>query len=329
MKDRTAQNWVSRANGDVECHLCPHRCRIKEGGYGLCGIRTNESGELKAKAYGIYPAVHLDPIEKKPLNHFLPGSSILSLGSVGCNMTCLHCQNFSLARERAAGMEGYFISPGKLVEMAGKSDSVGVAFTYNEPTINHEYLMDVCPMLRESRSRTVMVTNGYLSPEPWNELMEHTDGANIDVKGFSEAFYREVTGGRLAPVIENVRSALDIGVHIEIAYLVIPGRNDDDVQIEGFIDWVMNKLGEDVPVHFNRFHPDYKMVDVPPTSRGSLESIRDKAVGGGIKFVYIGNMGGKDYNTTFCPSCKRPVITRDHFLSSSKGISDGKCRKCG
>ncbi|MFO8051413.1 MAG: AmmeMemoRadiSam system radical SAM enzyme [Thermoplasmatota archaeon] len=330
MKKTVAQNWSSAGEKAVKCELCPHHCNIEEGRWGLCAVRHNIEGELIAEAYGIYPAVNVDPIEKKPLNHFMPGSDILSVGSVGCNLTCLHCQNWSLARERPKGLERYYISPSEMVDLSKKRGSIGVAFTYNEPTINHEYLMDTCPALREKDAKTVMVTNGYLSPDPWKALMEHTDGANIDIKGFTEGFYREITGGELAPVLENVKTAVDMGVHVEIAYLVIPGKNDDEEQIGSFIDWVLERLGEDVPVHFNRFHPDHKMTDVPSTSRESLEGIREEAMGRGMHHVFIGNVGGRDYNTTFCPGCGRPVLRRDHFLvASSKGLKDGRCKKCG
>lgn len=330
MKRVSACHWKGLSDDMVECSLCPHGCRIPEGRKGICGIRHNIGGQLFASAYGIYPAVHLDPIEKKPLNHFLPGSRILSVGSVGCNLSCLHCQNWSLARDSPEGKQPYFISPGEMARIAGKGDSIGVAYTYNEPAINHEYLLDVCPMVHEKGLKNVLVTNGYLSSGPWKELMEHTDAANIDVKGFNEGFYRDITGGELSPVIDNVESAVGMGVHVEIAYLVIPGRNDDNDQIDPFIDWMVGKLGGDVPVHFNRFHPDNQMMDVHPTPRDTLDRIRSRAMDRGIKYVFIGNMGGKDYDTTFCPSCNHPLIERMHFLLPSRmGIKDGKCRKCG
>jgi len=327
-KDISAKHWTATAGDIVRCELCPHHCLIGEGKSGLCGIRTNRSGKLVAAAYGLYPAVHLDPIEKKPLNHFMPGSQILSLGSVGCNMTCLHCQNWSLSRERPEGMENYYIPPDLLVRKALSRGSIGVAFTYNEPTINFEYIMDTAPSLRKKGAKVVHVTNGHLEKGPWKELMEHTDGANIDVKGFTEEFYRKVTGGYLKPVLDNVKISFDLGVHVEIAYLVIPRYNDDPGQIDGFIGWVLDELDADVPLHFNRFHPDHRMTDVPATPRETLESIRSSALELGVHHVFIGNLGGS-YNDTVCPSCRGTVISRNPLLSNRKGLKDGKCAHCG
>ncbi|MFW3146846.1 MAG: AmmeMemoRadiSam system radical SAM enzyme [Thermoplasmatota archaeon] len=324
----TAKYWEPQDHGRVRCGLCPHGCLISEGGRGICGIRKNIDGTLMATAYGIYPAVHMDPIEKKPLNHFLPGSRILSVGSVGCNLKCLHCQNWSLSCETADGMEPYLIPPELLIERSLDGDSVGIAFTYNEPTINYEYLMDVIPELDRKGAKVVLVTNGYLSPGPWDDLMEHTHGANIDVKGFTENFYKEVAGGKLAPVLRNVKSSYEKGVHVEIAYLVIPDRNDDDGQVDDFLDWVLSDLSADVPVHFNRFHPDHRMLDVPATSRETLEGIRKKAMDRGLHHVYIGNIGGKDYNSTFCPKCGAKLISRDFFSAGMKKLKGGRCGKC-
>ncbi len=327
--ERTAKHWTALDSNVIRCELCPHHCSISDGKRGICGIRVNRNGKLVAAAYGIYPALHLDPIEKKPLNHFMPSSSILSLGSIGCNLKCLHCQNWSLSRERPEGMEGYYLPPELVVEKALSRGSIGIAFTYNEPTINFEYIMDTAPSLRKKGAKVVHVTNGHLEAGPWKELMEHTDGANIDVKGFTEEFYRSVTGGYLKPVLENVKISVDMGVHVEIAYLVIPGHNDDETQVDGFLGWVLEKLGPDVPLHFNRFHPDHRMMDVPATPRETLEWMRKRALESGIHHVYIGNMGGAGYNDTICPSCSRKVISRDLFISSRKGLKDGKCAHCG
>lgn len=323
-----ACHWKALDDNDVGCMLCPHECRIAEGGRGICGIRVNRGGKLQAAAYGIYPAIHLDPIEKKPLNHFLPGSRILSLGSIGCNLSCRHCQNWSLSRERPEGMEGYFIPPHLLIEKALDRGSVGVAFTYNEPTINFEYIMDVSPQLRSRGAKVVHVTNGHLHPGPWGELMEHTDAANIDVKGFSEEFYGKIAGGRLQTVLENVKTAVNMGVHVEIAYLVIPGHNDDDGQVGGFIEWMLSELHDQVPVHFNRFHPDHRMLDVPPTPPGTLQRIRDQAIGRGVKHVFIGNLGGGDFNDSYCPECKKKVIERNMYTVRQKGLMEGRCKYC-
>ena len=270
----------------------------------------------------------MDPIEKKPLNHFLPGRSILSVGSVGCNLRCLHCQNHSLARGSPLGLEDSRIPPSEMVEMSMKSGSVGIAFTYNEPTINFEYLMDVLPGLRGSEARVVMVTNGHLSIEPWKRIMSMTDGANIDVKGFTEEFYMDVAGGSLRPVLENVKAAFDMGVHMELTYLVIPGRNDDGGQVADFLQWVRDSLSTSVPLHFNRFHPDHMMTDVPATPVRTLERIRQGAVDSGHEHVYIGNAWGDGFNDTTCPGCGKVLINRDGYSTRVKGFKDGTCSSC-
>jgi len=212
-----ARYWGSQGDGNVRCQLCPHACRIPEGGRGVCGIRVNKGGELVAAAYGIYHAVHLDPIEKKPLNHFYPGSRILSLGSIGCNLTCLHCQNWSLSRERPEGMEAYYLPPDILIDRAMDRGSIGVAFTYNEPTINFEYIMDVSPALRRKGAKVVHVTNGHLDTGPWKELMEETDGANIDVKGFTEEFYGSLGDAYLeTPRTYITRDKLPVNIYFKM-----------------------------------------------------------------------------------------------------------------
>lgn len=324
-----ARFWSSSDEGGIRCSLCPHGCVINDGARGICGIRENRAGVLYALGYGIYPAVHRDPIEKKPLNHFLPGSDILSVGSVGCNLTCIHCQNWSLSRDRVDGKEPYYLPPDDLVRNALSGGSVGVAFTYNEPTINIEYLLDVLPRLQSKGARTVLVTNGYLNPASWKELLVHTDAANIDVKGFTEDFYRKVTGGSLAPVLDNVISAFKAGVHIELTYLVIPGYNDDPGQIDAYLKWVKDELSPDIPLHFSRFHPDYKMNNVGPTPMETLLRIRDQCGDAGIQHVYIGNVMGSGLDDTKCPSCSRTIITRSGYRVDDKGMKGNSCKYCG
>jgi pyruvate formate lyase activating enzyme len=325
---REAEFWKKTDDGRIECVLCPHHCKIPEGGSGLCRARANEGERLAAEGYGIYPAVHMDPIEKKPLNHFLPGSSILSLGSVGCNLTCLHCQNWSLARGSPEGLDGYYLPVEDRLSRAKSRGSIGVAFTYNEPTINYEYLVDAGRKLKEQGSRVVLVTNGYLESEPWDNLMKVTDAANVDVKGYTEDFYKSVTGGSMKPVLRNVKSAFDKGVHMEIAYLVIPGHNDDG-QVEDFIEWVRTDLSPEIPVHFNRFHPDHRMQDVPPTPPETLTTIKKQALKKGLVNVFIGNLVGSGSNDTVCPSCGKVLVSREGFWSPKVRIKDDKCPKCG
>ena len=328
VKEYEAQYYDKVGDGKVVCRLCPHNCTIPPGGRGRCGIRINESGKLIAAGYGIYPAVHLDPIEKKPLNHFMPGNRILSLGSVGCNLSCLFCQNWSLSCDRPDGMENYLLPPDVLVDNSLSGGSIGASFTYNEPTINYEYLMEVTPALKEAGARIVYVTNGHLSSDPWKDLMRYADAANIDVKSFSKDFYRKIAGGDLETVLENVLTSFGMGVHIELTYLVIPDHNDDPAETGAFIGWVKDELSKDVPVHFNRFHPDHKMTDVPPTPASTLERIRDQAIGKGLRYVYVGNIWGPGLNDTRCPKCGKRVVKRDGYTVRVGAVS-GKCPKCG
>lgn len=326
---REAMFWKEKEDDTVECELCPHNCTIKNGRRGICGIRENVNGILVPRAYGIYPAVHSDPIEKKPLYHFLPGESILSVGSVGCNLNCRYCQNWSLSKDNIDGKDGFYISPEEMVRGAKREGSVGIAFTYNEPTINAEYILDAGPLLRREDMKMVLVTNGFLSPEPWDRIMEYTDGANIDVKGFTERFYRDLTGSRLEPILRNVKSAFERSVHVELTYLVIPGYNDSPEEVDEYLNWVKENISDDIPLHFTRFHPDYKMSDVPATPVDTLERIMKQCERAGMKYFYIGNVLLNDYNNTGCPECGKVVIKRSGFSIKTKGLKHGKCSSCG
>jgi pyruvate formate lyase activating enzyme len=328
-KRREAEFWDSLENDQVRCGLCPHNCRIVPGKHGVCGIRRNVDGKLIAEAYGIYPAIHRDPIEKKPLYHFIPGSTILSVGSVGCNLNCSFCQNWSLSREDTDGKEAYFTPPEALIEGAGSKGSIGIAFTYNEPTINYEYIMDVIPSLKKNGLRSVLVTNGFLSGEPWDNLMEYIDGANIDVKAFSDKFYREITKSRLDPVLDNVKSSFDKGVHIELTYLVIPGYNDSGEEIDRYLDWVTGSLSTEIPLHFTRFHPDYMMSHVEPTPIKTLDRIMDQCREKGITHAYVGNVAFGDFTDTRCGKCGEVLIKRSGFSVRTKNMDGNRCRKCG
>jgi len=320
---REAMYWIEKEGDVVKCELCPHNCIIHNGKRGVCDVRQNIDGKLKAMAYGIYPAIHSDPIEKKPLYHFLPGGQILSVGSTGCNLHCQYCQNWNLARDKVDGKEGFFIPPDKLVKIAKEEGSIGIAFTYNEPTINIEYILDSAPLLKQEELKLVLVTNGFLSPEPWDKLMEYTDAANIDVKAFTEKFYRQLTGSRLEPVLRNVKSSFDKNVHIELTYLVIPGYNDSEEEVDQFLNWIIEELADDVPVHFTRFHPDYRMSRVPQTPIDTLNRVMKQSKRAGLKNAYMGNVMFNDYNDTICPNCGKTVIKRRGFSVRDSGIKGG------
>jgi pyruvate formate lyase activating enzyme len=286
------------------------------------------AGKLYALGYGIYPAIHMDPIEKKPLNHFLPGSNVLSVGSVGCNLTCRMCQNWSLSRG-SPDLRDRPIEGKDLLALVSSNGSPSVAFTYNEPTINEEFLMDTLPILQEKRIRTILVTNGYLNPDPWAEVMGNTDAANIDVKGFTERFYKDIAGGRLAPVLDNVRTAHEAGVHIELTYLVIPTENDSMEELGSFCKWVSKELSGDVPLHFTRFHPDHRLTHLPSTPISTLEMAKRIAIDMGLNYVYIGNVHGTGYNDTLCPGCGSEIIARRGYTVSFGWSRPGECPRCG
>ncbi len=285
--------WWKAEQGGVRCLLCPRGCLIHEGKIGFCDVRKNIQGRLYSIAYGHPVAIHIDPIEKKPLAEFLPGSWTFSLGTYGCNIACSFCQNYHLSREfydEEKTEKATFYSPERIVQLAKKEDCKSVAFTYNEPLIWAEYAMDIARLAKEEGLATVLVSNGYITPEAAQDLYPLIDAANIDMKGFSEEFYSEMTGGKLAPVLEAIKYLASLGKHLEITNLVIPNKNDSDEMIYGFLDWTRRNLGYGVPIHFSAYHPDYKYNGSPGTPPETLHSIKEKALKLGFKSVHIGNV---------------------------------------
>lgn len=270
-------------------------------------VRQNKGGVLYNEAYGRPSAVHIDPIEKKPLFHYLPGSTSLSLGTVGCTLNCKFCQNYDLSRGK--DISSAEISPQKLVEVARRNRCASISFTYNEPTIQAEYIIDVGPLAAEANIGIVMVTNGYITKEGVRLLYRHVDAANVDLKAFSDEFYRKHCSGHLSPVLEALVEMKALGVHLEITTLLIPGLNTDLPSIKEEAVWILRNLGADTPVHFTAFHPDYKMLDRPRTSIETLLSARQCALDTGLRFVYLGNVYS-DAANTYCPSCHAPLIER-------------------
>ncbi|NLK07467.1 MAG: AmmeMemoRadiSam system radical SAM enzyme [Firmicutes bacterium] len=280
--------YSHKENNGVRCELCPHRCLVLPGKSGICRMRRNRDGMLVAEGYGIVSSIALDPIEKKPLFHFYPGSSILSLGSYGCNLRCLFCQNWQISQTQGKARP---IVPKDVLNLAKTHQSdgcVGVAFTYNEPLIWYEFILETAPLLKAAGLKTVLVTNGYLSRLPWDELIQHIDALNVDVKAWDDDFYGKMCGARLGPVLDNLAAAKD-KCHIELTYLVIPDHNDDDASLEGFARWVYNNLGADTPVHFSRYFPSYRL-EIPATPTDVLKRARALA-GKWLDFVYLGNVG--------------------------------------
>jgi pyruvate formate lyase activating enzyme len=313
----------------LRCSLCPHRCVIREGKQGICGVRINRDGRLYAATFGKIAAEAVDPIEKKPLYHFLPGSLSYSLGTIGCNFHCKHCQNWHISQQILELHALQDLSPEQGVERALASGSASIAWTYNEPTIWHEYTLEMGTLARQKGLGTVYVTNGYITEEALREIAPMLNAFRVDIKSFSETFYRTVCGGRLQPVLDATALAKELGLHIETVTLVIPGLNDSMEEMEALIKWVIENLGPDTPMHFTRFHPDYKMRDARPTATRTLERIYERAKELGIHYPYLGNVVSHPYESTYCPVCGSLLIERSGFAVQIRGLEDHVCAECG
>ncbi len=321
--------WKPMNNQTVQCFLCPHHCIIAPEKHGICGVRKNENGTLFSLIYQACSSIAVDPIEKKPLYHFHPGSRVLSLGSVGCTFRCDHCQNYHISMARPEEQSLRNIPAEQLCTIAKKEGCTGVAWTYNEPTIWHEYTVEAAKLIKAAGLYTVYVTNGYIEEEPLKDIAPYLDAMNIDVKAFQEQFYQKVCKAKLAPVLQTCEHAKTLGIHLELTYLVIPGLNDAMTDIKAFCQWVAEKLGVETPVHFSRFHPDYKMTDTLATPIHTLLACHTAAKDAGLQFVYLGNIGHGDYDNTYCPSCKNLLIERNGYSSDIKGLVKGTCSRCG
>jgi len=322
--------WHQRDDGRIQCDLCPRECKLHDGQRGLCYVRARVDDEIVLTTYGRSSGFCVDPIEKKPLNHFLPGTSVLSFGTAGCNLACRFCQNWDISTAREYDVLADEASPEKVARVADELDTPSIAFTYNDPVIFHEYAIDIADAARDRGVRTVAVTAGYVNPEPRREFYAHMDAANIDLKGFTEEFYHRTCAGALAPVLdtlEYVRHKTD--VWLEITTLLIPGLNDSDEEIDEMTKWVVEHLGPDVPHHFTAFHPSYKMMDRPSTSSRTLNRAREIGMGNGEWYVYTGNVHDPAGQTTYCHQCKAVLIERDRYRLGRWGLdADGRCTTC-
>ena len=327
---KEASFWsASEEGGKVQCFLCPHSCVISEGKRGICGVRENRGGKLYSLIYASASSVHPDPIEKKPLFHFHPGSYALSFGTVGCNFKCLHCQNYEISQAKPEDYPLIEIMPEEAVRMAKEHKCEGIAWTYNEPTIWWEYTYDTSKIAKREGLYTAYVTNGFTGEDAIREIAPYLDAANVDIKSMSDDFYKKVCGGRLQPVLDSCSIYRDAGVHLEVTYLIIPTHNDSEDEIKKFLKWAGDELGFDIPIHFSAFFPHYKMRDVPPTPLKTLLKAYEIAKGEGFDYVYLGNVPHGDYEDTFCPSCGNRLVERHGFSAKVVGLEDGKCSKCG
>lgn len=323
--------WHALANGRIQCDLCPRFCKLLEGQRGLCFVRAREGDQIVLKTYGRSSGFCVDPIEKKPLNHFLPGTPVLSFGTAGCNLACKFCQNWDISKSREADTLADQASPEAIARAARRLGCSSVAFTYNDPVIFMEYAVDVADACRELGIRTVAVTAGEICPEPRAEFYRHMDAANVDLKGFTERFYRKICGGDIAPVLDTLSYLKhETGVWFEITTLLIPGENDSAAEIDELTRWVAEKLGPDVPLHFTAFHPDYKMLDTPPTPPATLTRARRIGLANGLRYVYTGNVHDEDGGSTWCHVCGARLIGRDWYTLTEWNLSpEGACTACG
>jgi len=312
----------------VKCMLCAQGCIIKEGEKGKCRARINVNGKLRSLVYGHPVSIHIDPIEKKPFYHFLPGAEAFSLATAGCPLSCKFCQNWEISQAKPEDFSTEFIPPQNIAEASYKKNVPVIAFTYNEPTVFTEYLIDIAKYAEEKDIRSVLVSCGFMNSEPLSDMCEVLSAIKIDLKGYSEDFYKKVCNAELNPVLRSIKQISKTKVHLEIVNLVVPTLNDSKEMLTDLAKWIADEVGFDVPIHFTRFHPDYKLLNLPPTPISKLEEARDIAMNYGIHYAYIGNVPGHEGNNTFCPSCKKVIIKRTSFFVLENHINNGKCEYC-
>jgi pyruvate formate lyase activating enzyme len=323
-------HWHPLPDGRIQCDVCPRACRLHEGQRGLCFVRGRVDDQIVLASYGRSSGFCVDPVEKKPLNQFLPGTSVLSFGTAGCNLGCRFCQNWDISKSREIDTLASAASPEALADTAQRLGCRSVAFTYNDPVIFMEYAMDVADACRARGIKAIAVSAGYINPKPRVEFYEHMDAANIDLKAFSETFYQKITFSKLSVVLETLEYLKSTDVWFEITTLLIPGHNDSDSELQAECDWLVEHLGVDVPLHFTAFHPDFKMLDVPRTPPATLTRARKIALDTGLRYVYTGNVHDPAGQTTRCPGCAKPVIVRDWYAIRSYDVTDrGACVYCG
>jgi pyruvate formate lyase activating enzyme len=328
---RPASWWHRLDDGRLQCDLCPRDCRLHEGQRGLCFVRARRGDEMVLTTYGRSSGFCIDPIEKKPLNHFYPGSSVLSFGTAGCNLACKFCQNWDISKSREMDRLMDSASPERIAGAAAANGCRSVAFTYNDPVIFAEYAMDAADACHALGLDAVAVTAGYMHAGARRVFYDKMDAANVDLKGFTDAFYFQKTGAHLGPVLDTLEYIHhETGCWLEITTLLIPGANDSDAEIDAESRWIAEHLGPDVPLHFTAFHPDYKMMDTPPTPAATLRRAREIALGYGLHYVYTGNVHDTEGGTTYCTGCGRALITRDWYEIRHYALdAHGACAHCG
>jgi pyruvate formate lyase activating enzyme len=328
----TEASWyVKRENGEVQCELCPRLCILGPNARGYCKVRVNIGGALYSLVYGKVAAIHVDPIEKKPLFHFLPGARALSIATAGCNLACAFCQNWSISQAYPEDAEAEKLMPQDVVELAKREGCPVIAYTYSEPTVFYEFMLDCAKLARQNGIRNVWVTAAYINPGPLRGLAKYLDAANVDIKGIRDDYYRRYCDGHVQPVLDAVKILEEEGVYVELTNLVVPGGNDSERDIRDLVAWIRQNVGKDAVLHFSRYFPMYKMEQPGPTPESTLLEARRIALEEGLKYVYIGNLPGAGYEDTVCPGCGRLLARRVGYDVdwTTYGIVDGACRYCG
>ena len=329
IKTKLSPYFISLEGGEIQCELCPHRCRVAKGKRGICRVRENRDGKYYSLVYGNPCAVHLDPIEKKPLFHVLPGTGSFSLATAGCNFHCKFCQNWEISQAAPEDLYSYDVTPELMVNRAKEIGARSVAYTYSEPSIFYEYMIDIGTLVKKSGLLNVYHSNGFINPDPLKNLCKVLDAANIDLKGFSDNFYQELCSGNLAPVLETLKTLKQEKVHLEITNLIIPTKNDEMSMVREMCLWIKKELGAETPVHFSRFYPLYKLKPLPQTPVSTLDKARAVALSVGLEYVYIGNVPRHEGENTFCPKCKKMLIQRTGYMVGEINVKAGKCKYCG
>lgn len=311
----------------VRCLICPKGCDLQIGEIGDCGVRQNIDGQIRCTTYNHPAALNVDPIEKKPLYHVLPGSETLSIGTAGCNLHCKQCQNWALSQEAPVPADS--ITPAHLTSLALEKHCPSIAYTYAEPLVSYEYTLDCCKKASEAGFKNILVTAAFINPDPLRILCTYVDAANVDIKSFSDAFYREVCDAQLKPVLNALKIMKECGVFIEITNLLIPTLNDSEDETKRLCNWIAKHLGPETPLHFSRFFPQHRLKHLPPTPVETLQNARAIAIKAGLQFVYVGNMEDRAGESTFCPGCETLLIQRRGYQVSQMRLKDGKCPNCG
>jgi pyruvate formate lyase activating enzyme len=324
---RKAMYWKPEGE-KIRCTICPRNCLVKSGYVSQCKTRKNANGKMILLGYSNPCALHVDPIEKKPLYHVLPGARAFSVAIAGCNMRCKNCQNYSISQASPQETENLHLPPEEVVKQAIRYKCSTIAYTYSEPIVWYEYMYDTARLARKAGIKNLMVTCGYINPTPFRELLKYMDAANMDLKSFKLEIYKKLNAGKLQPVLDAIKLARECGMWVEITNLVVPQWTDDMAMIKQMCEWIVSTLGNDVPLHFSRFSPMYKLAHLYPTPTGTLKQAKKIAKNTGLKYIYVGNVAGEDSNT-YCPNCKKPVIKRRGYLILGNKVKSGKCGFCG